>query len=117
VDLLKYFRNQRVVDVVSAKMRVAVGGEHFEYAVAELEYRYIKGSAAEVVNRNQGLVATVDAVGQRCRGRFVYDPQNLESRQVACVFCSLSLRVVEIGGHGDHRLGDLFSKVGGCALL
>ena len=55
-------RDQQVVDVVAAEMRVAVGGDDFEDAVVQLENRDVEGAAAEIVDRD-------DAVLLSCRGR------------------------------------------------
>ena len=42
-----------VVDVVAAEVGVAVGGLHFDNAVADLEHRDVKRAAAEVVDGNR----------------------------------------------------------------
>ena len=43
----------------------------------------------------------VEAVGERCGGRLVDDAQHFEPGQPAGVARRRSLRVVEVGGHGD----------------
>ena len=47
----------------------------------------------------------VEAVGQRRRGRLGEQPLDLEAGELARRLGGLALHVVEIGRHGDHRLG------------
>ncbi len=56
--------DQRMVEVVAAEVSVAVGGFHFENAVAEFEDRDIERTAAEVVDRDGFIGFLVQAVGQ-----------------------------------------------------
>ena len=44
-----------VVEVVAAQAGIAVGGQHFKHAVADLQQAYVEGAAAQVVH--QDLVA------------------------------------------------------------
>ena len=110
-------RDQQVVDVVAAEVRVAVGGDDFEDAVVQLENRNVEGAAAEVVDRDDAVLLLVEAVGERCGGRLVDQAQDFESGDAAGVFRGLTLRVVEICGDGDDRLRDRLSeKAFGVAL-
>ena len=52
------------------------------------------------------LVLLVQAIGQRCCGRLVDDPAHLQTGDLTGFLGRLALCVVEIGGYGDHRLGD-----------
>ena len=52
LDIVERDRDQQVVDVVAAEVGVAVGGDHLEDALVQLENRNVKRAAAEVVNRN-----------------------------------------------------------------
>ena len=98
---------QQAIDVVAAEMRVAVGRQHLEDAVLDLENRDVERAAAEVVDRDRAAVALVEAVGERRRGRLVDDAQHLEAGEPAGVARRRPLRVVEVGGHGDDRAIDL----------
>ena len=100
-----------LVQVVAAQVRVAVRGLHLDHALADLQHRDVEGAAAEVVDRDRLVLLLVEAVGQRRRRGLVHDAQHLEPRDLARVLRGLALRVVEVGGHGDHRLVDLLAEV------
>ena len=105
-DVVERKRDEQIVDVVAAEMGVAIGGNDFEDAFVQLEDGDVEGPAAKIVHRNGGSLALVEAVGQCRRGRFVHQAQDLESGDAAGIFRGLSLRVVEVRGHGNDRLGD-----------
>ena len=107
-----------LVPVVAAQLGVAVGGLDLEDALADLEHRHVEGAAAEVEHED-GLVGAllVEAVGQRRGGGLVDDAQHLEAGDLARLLGGGALGVVEVGGHGDHGLGDGVAQVGlGVAL-
>ena len=110
VNLVERDGQQKIVDVVAAQMRVAVGGLHLEDAVAQFENRNIKGPAAQIVDGNGALFGAVEAVGQRGRGRLVDQTQHFEAGHAPRVLGGLALRIVEVGGHGDDRLRDRRAK-------
>ncbi len=106
-----------LVDVVAAQVRVAVGGFHFDDAVADFEDGDVEGAAAEVVNRDGFVLLLVETVGQR-RGRgLIDDALDVEAGDLARVFGGLALRVVEVGRNGDHGFGDLLAQVGFSGFL
>ena len=100
-----------VVDVVAAEVRVAVGRDDLDDLLADLEHRDVERAAAEVVDGDQVLLALVEAVGERGRGRLVDDALDVEAGDAARVLGRLALRVVEVRRHGDDRLGDLLAEV------
>jgi hypothetical protein len=57
--------DEQVVDIISAEMGVAVGGDDFENAVVQLENRNIEGAAAEIVNDDDAVFLFIEAVGER----------------------------------------------------
>src|SRR4029079_14789777 len=93
------------VEIFTPEEGVAVRGFDLEHAIANLQYRDIERSTAEVVNSNGAGFFLVEAIGKRCSGRLIDDAQNFQPGDLACVFRRLSLAVVEISGHGDYRLG------------
>ena len=100
-----------LIEVVAAEVRVAVGRLHFDDALADFEDRDVERAAAEVVDGNRLVLLLVEAVGQRRRGRLVDDAHHLEAGDLAGFLGRLALRVVEVGGHGDDRLGDRLAEV------
>jgi hypothetical protein len=97
-------RDQQIVDVVSAEMGVAVGGDDLENAVVQLENRDVERAAAQIVNHHDAVLLFVQAVGERCRRRFVHQPQNIQPGDASGIFRRLALRVVEVCGDGDDGL-------------
>jgi hypothetical protein len=97
--------------VVAAEVRVAVGRLHLDDALAHLEDRDVERAAAEVVDGDRLVLLLVEPVGQRRRGRLVDDAHDLEAGDLAGVLGGLALRVVEVGRHGDDRLGHRLAEV------
>ena len=86
-------------------MRVAVGRLDLDDAFADLEDRDVERAAAEVVDGDRLVLLLVEAVGERRRGRLVDDAHDLEAGNLPGVLGRLALRVVEVRGHRDDRLG------------
>ena len=59
----------------------------------------------KIVNRDRAVFFLVEPVGQRGRRRLVDQAQNFEPGNAAGVFRGLPLRVIEVRGNGDDRLG------------
>ena len=94
------------VEVVAAKTGVAVRGQHLEDPAAELQDGDVEGAAPEVVDRDRPLLALVEPVGERRRGRLVHEAQHLEACEPPGVLGRLALAVVEVRRHRDHGLAD-----------
>ena len=101
-----------LIEVIAAQMGVAVGGEHFEDAVLELEDGNVERAAAQVVNGDRALGFLLQPVRQRSGGWFIDDAQDFEPGDHAGVFGRLPLAVVEICGDGNDGLGDAFPEKG-----
>ena len=99
-------------------MGVAVGRLHFKHAVAELENRDVECAAAEVKHGYLLVLAVlVEAVGEGCRGGFVYDSAHGEACDFAGFLGGLTLGVVEVCGHGDDSFGYALAQVVFCGFL
>ena len=107
-----------VVKVVTAEVSVTVGGEHFEDTATKFKDRDIKRTATEVEDCNLHVfVGFVDAVGECGGSRFVDDSLDIETCDLSGFFGCLTLRVAEVGGHGDDSFGHFLSEVVfGCFL-
>ena len=99
-------RNHAIVEVFAAKMRVAGRRFDLEDAVLDGEDRDIECAAAKIEDEHVALGAAllVEAIGDGGGGRLVDDAQNVYAGDRAGVFCRLTLRVVEVGRHRDHRV-------------
>ena len=97
--------HKRVVDVVAAKVRVAVRGKNLvDIAFAggdELQDGDIERAAAKIVDGNVAALLFVQAIGERGSGRLVDQAQDFEAGKAACILGGLALRVVEIRRDGD----------------
>ena len=101
-----------VVPVVATEVVVTGGGTHLDDTLADLEQRHVERAATEVEDQDGlFLLALVQAVGQRCGGRLVDDAQHVHAGDLAGFLRGLTLRVVEVGGHGDDRVGDVLTEV------
>src|SRR5207244_264176 len=105
--------DDRLVEVVAAEVVVPVRRLDLEDALAELEHRDVERPAAEVEDENRLVLALlVEPVRERGRGRLVDDPEDVEAGDLAGVLGRLALGVVEVGGHGDHRVVDRLAEIG-----
>ncbi len=100
-----------VVEIVAAQVGVAGGGEHLEDVLADLQDGDVEGAAAQVVDGDLLGDGLAETVGERRGGRLVEDAEHLEPGDAPGVLGSLPLVVVEVGGHGDHRLLHLVPEV------
>ena len=101
-----------VVPVVATELGVPRGGLHLEDAVADLEHRDVEGPTAEVEDQHGAVgVLLVEPVGQRGRRRLVDDAQDLEPGDRPGLLGGRPLGVVEVGRHGDDRLGHGVAQV------
>ena len=112
LELVGHVVDQRVVQIVAAKVRVAVGRDDTEHAVGHFQYRDIERPAAEVEDGNFLGLLPIQSVGQRGGRRLVDDPRDLQPGNLAGVLGRLALGIVEVGRHGDHGLVDLMAQIG-----
>ena len=101
-----------VVEVVAAEVGVAVGGKHFDDAVADVQDGHIERAAAEVVDHDLLLGFLVNAIGKRRCRRLVDDTLDFQTRNLAGVLGRLTLGVVEVSRNGDDSLGHGTAQIG-----
>ena len=63
-NLVNEVIRQPTVEVIAAEMSIAVGGQHFEDAVLELEDGDIESTAAEVVHSDRALRFLLKPIGE-----------------------------------------------------
>src|SRR5262249_33316342 len=95
LESLNHPVDDSLIEVFSAEERVAAGGQHFEDAVAHFHYGYVKGSAAQIVNRNFLAVLLAQAVSEGRCSRLVNDSLDIEAGDLARVLGGLALDIVE----------------------
>src|SRR5579872_6803205 len=106
-----------LVDIVTAQMRVAVGGFHFEQAFANLENGNIEGASAKVVYGNGLVLFLVETIGQRGGSGLIDDPLYIEASDFSSVLGCLALGVIKVRRDSNYRIGHFFAEVVfGCLL-
>ena len=103
--------NDPLIEVVAAKMGVPVGRLDLDDSFADLQDRDVERATAKVEYGDRFIRLLVEAIRQRRACRFIHDPEHLQTGNLACVLRRLTLRVVEIRRHGDHRLAHRLTEV------
>ena len=101
---------QELIEVVAAKLGVAVAGEDLHDAVLDLGDGDVERAASQVIDEQAFAVPGMRVVGQDGGGRLVDDPDDLEPGELARLPRGLALAVVEEGRNGDHGLRDRMSQ-------
>src|SRR5229473_3659668 len=92
-------------------MCIAVGCEHLEDSIMQLENGNIERAATQVIHRNSAVLALVESISERCGGGLVHQAQNVQARDAARILGGLPLGVVEVGGHRDNGLVNRHAEV------
>ena len=106
-----------LVKILATQKGVAIGGEHFELLfaidVGNFDDGDVKRAAAQVIYRDLAVAffVFVHSKGQGRGGGLVDDALDIQTGNTARVLGGLALSVVEIGRHGDHRVGHFFAQV------
>ncbi|GET90855.1 heat shock 70-related protein 1, mitochondrial precursor, putative [Leishmania tarentolae] len=106
-ELLQDVVRQRQVEVLAAKVRVAVRRLHLEHAASDLQHGDIERAAAKVVHRDHAVLRLVHAVRKRRCCRLVHHADHVQARDRPGVLRRLALRVVEVRGARHHRVAHL----------
>ena len=100
-----------LIEIVTAKMRVAIGGLDFDDPFPNFEDRDIERAAAKVVHGDCFVFLLVQSIRQGRRRRLVDDAHDFEPGNLARVLRRLALRIVEVRRHREHCLGDWLSDI------
>ena len=112
LELADHPLHDALVEVVAAETVVAGGGQNFDHAVVDVEDGDIERAATEVVDHDLLALLLIHAVGEGGSGRLVDDTLDLKTGDLAGVLGGLTLRVGEVRGDGDDRLGDGLAQIG-----
>ena len=91
-------------------MRVSARGQHLEDTLPQLEYRDIRRAAAKIINSDGALLTLIQAVCERRSSGFIDDTEHIQAGNTSRILGCLPLRIIEIGGNGDHRVLDLVAQ-------
>ena len=105
-----------MVVVITAQAGVATGGDDFKNALRQPQNRDVKGATTQVVNGVDAFAGIVQTVCDGGSRRLVDEAQHIETRELCGVFGGLSLRIVKVGRHGDHRAKQVFVEAVFCAV-
>ena len=93
-------------------MRVTRRRLHLEDAVLDRQQRHIEGTAAQIEDQNVLLTALlVQTVRNGSSRRLVDDTHHVQSSNHTSILRRLTLRVVEVRGHRDHRVLHLLAQI------
>ena len=104
--------NNPPIPVITAQLGITAGGLDVEDALGNPQDGYVEGAPTQVEHQHPFHGAAVKAVGQGCRRGFVEDAFHAETSQPTRITGGLTLGVVEVGGHGDHRRFNRFPEIG-----
>src|SRR5215203_399503 len=110
-ELLHHPLDYLGVEVIATEVVVPARGLDLKDALTEREDRDVKRSTAEVEDEDGLLPLLVEPISERGSGRLVDDTLDVEARDAARVLGRLTLGVLEVGGHRDDRLGNLFAEI------
>ena len=90
------------VNIVTAQVRVAVCGLHFNDAFTDFQNGNIKCSAAEVEHSYRFFFLFVQTVSERGGCRFVNNTHYFETGNFTGIFRRLTLRIIKICRNGNY---------------
>ena len=110
--------DQRLVEIVAAQVRIAVGADDLEdlglvaiAAAGHLQHRHVERAAAEVEHDDLLFLLLIEAIGEGRRGRLVDDAGDFEAGDLARVLGRLPLGIVEVSRDSDDGLVDLVAEI------
>jgi len=105
--------DETVVEVLTTKMGVTIGGLDLEDTFLNGEEGDIESTTSEIEDENVAFTFSlfVETVGNSSGGGLVDDTLNIETSNGTSVLGSLTLGVVEVSGDGDDSLLDGLAEV------
>ncbi|KAK3029710.1 hypothetical protein RJ639_039119 [Escallonia herrerae] len=106
--------NHPVIEVLSSKVSDTSSGLHFDVTLFNSEERDIKCTATKVKNKNifytNNTFLSEKTISNGSSSRLIYNARHIETCNSSSIFCSLALRVIEIGRHSDNSIFYICSK-------
>ena len=116
-NLTRVLQGNTEYTFIATQVVIASGGQHLDHAAVDGKHRDVEGAAAQVIDHDGLVLLLVHAIGKRgCRG-LVDDALHVEPGDDASVLGRLALRIGEVCGHGDDRVGDRLAQVALGVLL
>ena len=112
-----YVVNHRFVEVITTKVSVTVGAEHFDQLVFHFKNGDVECATTEVENADLLFSLLLQTVSQSCSRWFVDNACHFQTCDLAGILRGLSLCVVEVRRHGNHRLIHLVPEMILCGFL
>mmetsp|Transcript_14915 Transcript_14915/g.45589 ORF Transcript_14915/g.45589 Transcript_14915/m.45589 type:complete len:130 (-) Transcript_14915:296-685(-) len=114
LEFLHEVVDHSVVEILATQVSIASCCLHLKDALLNREQRDVKGTAAKVKNENVALGSPllVETVRDRSGCGLVDDPQHIEASNCTSVLGCCTLRIIEVGRHGDDGILDLLAKIG-----
>mmetsp|Transcript_11231 Transcript_11231/g.21128 ORF Transcript_11231/g.21128 Transcript_11231/m.21128 type:complete len:273 (-) Transcript_11231:22-840(-) len=107
-----------MVKILTTQRCVAVRGLDFEHSARDLQNRDVESSSTKVIDSQDLTISSlVHAKGKSRCGWLVDDARDLETSDLSGVLRCLTLGVVEVGRHCDHRLAHGSAQVSFGSLL
>ena len=100
-----------LIEVITTKPVVTVCSQNLDNAVTDLNDRYIECTAAKVVYHDLLFFFIVKSVCKSCSCRLVDDTFYIKACDLTCIFCSLTLCIVEICRYCDNCFCYLLAKI------
>src|SRR5262245_36356366 len=100
-----------LIEVVAAKVCIAGGRLYFKNSLADVEYRYVECSSAQIKHENRFVFLFIETIGKRSGCRFVDDSQNIQTGNLSRVLSGLPLCVIEVSRDCDHCVVYFFPKL------
>jgi len=111
--------DEDIVEVLTTKMGVTIGGLNFEDAVLDSQERHVKSATTKIEDEHIALALAlfVETVGNGGGGGLVDDTLDVEASDGTGVLGGLTLRIVEVSGDSDDSVVHSFTEISLSDLL
>src|SRR5947208_15067216 len=104
LELLNEVIHDAQVKIVAAEEGITARRADLEDSIAHIQNRDIKGTAAQIIDGNHFIFLFIESIGQGRGSWLVDDAKHFEACNLASVFGSIALCIVEISRNRNHCL-------------